>query len=329
MEIGPVVRAERKRQRLTQTDLGRQVGVSRQAIAALEREGGRVSTLCALQPLLRLHAGGLARGKTILDQVRATRVRRGLSLRDVASATELAVNTVRDVERGGGSISSLMRICDFLSKGAVLKAGASHNSRHGFVTVTARQPRDGNPADYYATPAPVTRLLLDHESFDAAHPILEPAVGEARAIDRVLRERGFETVCFDLHGCGCERQDFLSLEGTYESLITNPPFSRHVEFVLKAKQVVRRKFAMLLPMNYLTGAQRLAEMWEDKAFPLARVHVLNRGVNFAHAPHVEKFRTSQLYVAWFVFERGHAGPPIINWIDCAPWIEKKSRLVKV
>jgi hypothetical protein len=139
----------------------------------------------------------------------------------------------------------------------------------------------------------------------------------------VLHERGYATVCFDLHGLGEEKRDFFTLTERYHSLITNPPFSLHLGFIQHAKRIVDDKIALLLPINYLTGEQRRFEIWEDRAFPLARVHVLSRGINFSADPHVEKFASAQLYMGWFVFERRHIGDPQIKWIDCSPWIERK------
>jgi len=309
---------------LNQSELGSLIGVSRHAIAALEKSRGRVSTLLAVEPILRLHVAGLSHGEGIVERVRATRARDRRTLREVAGAARVSVNTVREIEAGRGDVSSLTKIVAALAPGATMRSGTTRIQRQGFLSVGRRISDRHNPSDYFATLAPVTRLLLDHESFDIDKPILEPAVGEARAIDRVLRERGHQTVCFDLNGQGKERRDFLSLDERFHSLITNPPFSLHLEFVTHAKRITDHKMALLLPINYLTGAQRHAEIWEDQEFPLARIHVLNRGVNFSKGDvHGDKFHPAQLYLGWFVFERGHAGAPHVNWIDCTPWIARK------
>lgn len=324
MNIGEAVRAERQQLRLSQSELGSLIGVSRHAVAALEQSRGRISTLLAVEPILRLNIVGLSHGEGLVERVGATRARDRRSLRDVAASAGVCINTVREIEAGRGAVQSLAKIVTALVPGAQLRGGTTRIQRQGFITVGRRISDRHNPSDYFATPAPVTRLLLDHEPFDIEKPILEPAVGEARAIDRVLRERGHQTICFDLNGRGDERRDFLSLNERFHALITNPPFSLHLEFVAQAKRITDHKIALLLPLNYLTGAQRHAEIWEDREFPLARVHVLNRGVNFMKGDvHGDKFHPAQLYLGWFVFERGHVGPPHINWIDCTPWIERK------
>ncbi|WP_246167396.1 hypothetical protein [Sphingomonas piscis] len=185
--------------------------------------------------------------------------------------------------------------------------------------------------DYYPSPAPVVRLLLDHEAFDRDVPILEPTVGHARVIERVLRERGFMNItCFDLHCEGDERRDFFEITEHYHTIITNPPFRLHREFIAHAKRVATHKIAMLLPLNYLTGAGRHEDIWTDSDFPLARVHVLNRGIDFIGSdPHADQFRSSQMYCCWYVFERQHRGPPTLHWINSHKHVERKGAELKV
>lgn len=323
MEIGEAVRVGRLGMRLSQADLATIAGVSRQAIAALERSKGRIKTLVDVEAALHLHATGLAHGNSLIERIKATRLRQGLGLREAASKSGLSVNTVRQIEAARGNVGSMARLISALAPSADIRAGATRSQRRGLATVGRRHLDRDNPADYFATPAPVTRLLLRHERFPAHGPVLEPAVGKARAIDRVLREFGYETVCSDLNGIGEEQQDFFQVRARYPSIVTNPPYSCHLGFIRHAKVIAEEKFAMLLPVNYLTGARRHLEIWNDRAFPLARVYVLNRGVNFtASDPHGEKFKASQFYVAWFVFERAHRGSPNLVSIDCDPWVQR-------
>jgi hypothetical protein len=72
----------------------------------------------------------------------------------------------------------------------------------------------------------------------------------------------------------------------------------------------------MLPLNYLTGKQRHSEIWDDGQFPLARVLIMNRGVNFlTDDPFAERVMSSQLYCGWFIFDRDHVGPPTMTWVD--------------
>lgn len=190
-----------------------------------------------------------------------------------------------------------------------------------FPTVGGRRSPNRTLQDHYSTPAPIVGILLDNERFDGS--VLEPAVGEARVVERVLRERGYTDItCFDLAGEGPERRDFFDIDEQFDSIVTNPPFGQHVKFIVHAKKVARHKIAFLLPLNYLTGKARHG-IWLDRAFPLARVWVLNRGVNFlAGDPFAKHVQPSQLYLAWFVFERGHEGAPALSWLDSHALIER-------
>ena len=325
MEIGAEIRRARSDLRLTQEELGSLAGVSRQAVALVEANGGKVSTLRAIQQQLSLVTRGLPAGEHIGEQLRLAREKIGLSLREAAWSAAVAVNTLREVELGRGSVDSLRRVCAALSPKARMIVADSRAQRKGFVTVGKRGARTRNDSDYYPTPAAIVRLLLDHEEFSREHTILEPTVGEARSIERVLMERGYNKIdCFDLTGSGDERRDFFDIGESYHTIITNPPFALHGQFIAHAKKIATHKMALLMPVNYLTGAGRHKALWLDRQFPLARVHVLNRGIDFlASDPLADRFHPSQMYCAWYIFEKSHVGHPTLHWIDSHSHIVRK------
>ena len=325
MDIGDAIRTGRNALGLTQDQLGSMSGLTRQAVALAEKNAGRVSTLQAIRKHIPLATGGLPAGEHIGAQLRIVREEDGLSLREAAARAALAVNTLRDVEQGKGSIVSLRRVAAALKPKARIVFAKNRALVTGFVTVGRRTGRAGSSPDYFPTPAPITRLLLDHEAFAKDDAILEPTVGEARAIERVLLERGFKNViCSDLHGKGREKRDFFDVTKRYHTIITNPPFSIHRPFIEHSKKIATHKIALLLPVNFLTGAGRHETLWTDRRFPLARVHVLNRGIDFlASEPFGERFHSSQMYCAWFIFERSHQGPPTLHWIDSNVYVVRK------
>ena len=318
VEFGLVIIDQRKRQNLSQHDVATATGTTRQAIAALEQNRGRVSTLATVLTMLRLRPTGLAPGLTIVDQIVATRQDRGWSLRKVAEQSQLSVNTVRNLEAGIGSIGSLIVLIDVLAPECELK-----KVNGGIPTVVRSRSLARNKLDYYATPQIIVRLLLENEYFDPEQIILEPTVGKARSIDIVLRQNGFQTRCYDISGIGSEKRDFFELTERFHTIVTNPPFSHHREFILHAKRIATDKIACLLPINYLTGTQRHSDLWQDAEFPLARCLVINRGIDFKNSdPTSDKFRSAQIYCGWYIFERGHIGPPVIKWIDADPFVER-------
>lgn len=325
MDIGSVLRLERERRRLTQSEVAEVVGTTRQAIAALEDNRGRVVTLMGLEALMRLHLTGLRRAESIIQEIALTRARKGWSLRNLAQRAEISVNTVRALEIGTGSITALCKLLEALAPGGRVSVHEARRRPGGLVTVGYRSNPNRDPLDYYPTPPALVRLLLDHEVFTRDYPILEPCLGEARVIDRVLRERGYSTICSDVNGVGAERRCFFDIQEAHHTIITNPPFHLHLKFVQHAKRIATTKIAMLMPLNFLTGAERHVELWSETEFPLARVHVLNRGVDFERSdPASDRFKASQMYMAWYVFEKTHVGPPHLNWIDSHAWVARSS-----
>lgn len=313
------MRASRLSRKLTQAEVATLANISRQAIVLLESNGGRIATLIAVQRYAPVKLQGLPPGNSFGERLRVARGAR--SIVDVAVSARLSSNTIRALEGGGGTVRCLSRALDALTPSAsVLPV---YERGRGFKTVGGRHNPNRPVQDYYATPAPIVRILLDHEPLRGR--ILEPCVGEARVVEHVLLERGYTDVtCFDIVGEGIEKRDFFDITEQFDTIITNPPFNQHVEFIKHAKVVARDKVVLLLPLNYLTGKQRHSEIWEDRAFPLARVLVLNRGVNFlADDPFSEHVRPSQIYLAWFIFERAHEGPPILSWIDSHALIERR------
>jgi transcriptional regulator with XRE-family HTH domain len=311
LNFGQAVRASRLSRKLTQAEVATLAGVSRQAIVLLESNRGRVSTLLAVQPHAPIRMSGPPVGKTYGERVRAARGERSIS--QIAELAGVTANTVRAIEANGGTVTSLSQVGLAVSPQATVEPNI-HKPRV-WKTVHGKTNPNRAIADYYATPAPIARLLLDHENFEGS--ILEPCVGEARVLEIVLRERGYVDLhFFDLMGAGHERRDFFDITESYDAIVTNPPFNRHVDFVLHAKKIATKKIALLLPLNYITGKQRHSEIWDDDQFPLARVLIMNRGVNFlTDDPFAERVMSSQLYCGWFIFDRDHVGPPTMTWVD--------------
>ena len=114
--------------------------------------------------------------------------------------------------------------------------------------------------DYYATDPKAVEMLLELEAF--APVIWEPACGEGH-ISKVLEAHGYDVISTDLvyRGFGDpDPFDFLdeTLEDFTGDIITNPPYSKGLEFVSRALESVRPggKVAMFLKVQFLEGKQR-------------------------------------------------------------------------
>ena len=173
-------------------------------------------------------------------------------------------------------------------------------------------------SDFYETPYSITQQLLDHEPFALDRVTLEPACGDG-AILRVLHRNGLIAWGYD------KETDFLVETREFDQIITNPPFSLALNFILRAKLISRHKFAFLLPLSYLHGKERLDRVYKDRNFPLARVHVFCRYPMLGRPLREDgKYGTGMMVYAWFVWERAHRGEPIIRWIDNQHFILSKS-----
>lgn len=106
-----------------------------------------------------------------------------------------------------------------------------------------------SPRDDYPTPRLFTEVLLDRVSFDGS--LLEPAAGRGDMLT-VLRERYPQTVGRDL----TQGHDFFAEDDVFDNIVTNPPFSRALDFVKHAISRSRRKSAILLPYYFIVAKSR-------------------------------------------------------------------------
>lgn len=165
--------------------------------------------------------------------------------------------------------------------------------------------------DFYETPYSMTRHLLDNVAFDKSLNVLEPACGGG-AIVRVLKEHWQDNLisAYDIE------RDFLKETSQWDYIITNPPFSLAGDFVKVAKKVAKKKFAMLLPLNYLHGKKRFNEIYSDKEYPLSQVNVFVSYAMLGEKLREDgKYGTGMIVYAWYVWDREHKGNPEINWFD--------------
>ena len=169
--------------------------------------------------------------------------------------------------------------------------------------------------DYYATDPQAVEMLLALETF--APVIWEPACGEGH-ISKVLAAHGYEVISTDLiyRGFGePEPMDFLTetfpdFEG---DIITNPPYSAGLEFVKRALETVRPggKVAMFLKVQFLEGKRRgeLFSKTPPRTVYISRSRLAcAKNGDFTHTE-------SAIAYAWYVWEKGFTGDPVIKWFN--------------
>ena len=178
----------------------------------------------------------------------------------------------------------------------------------------------GNPErgrvenDFYATPISATEALMKVENFNGK--IWEPACGDGK-MSKVL-EKYNKTISSDLYdrGYGATGVDFLIAPNVkYDNLVTNPPFNLFQEFAEKAIREVKYKVALFGKLQALEGQKR-ATFLENS--PLKYVYVFKKRINPLRngLPTDENGKkwASTMAFAWFVWEIGYTGRPVIKWI---------------
>lgn len=324
MDIGAGLKRCRELAELSQRKLAELVGTSEDTVHRLERGEGSTRMLEAVLSKLYFRIEGMERGDSFAERIRSTRLLKELPSAQVAREAGVTTKALRSVELGNSQVRVLESVIRAMSPEAKFIATAPP-IKPGVYFKLVKRPnpeRARHPSDHYSTPLPIVRLLLDAERYP--DHVLEPAVGEERIIEKALKERGYRVTCFDLLGRGKEQRCFFDIDETYPALITNPPFRLATEFVEHAKRIVSDKFSMLLPLNNLTGFDRWQRLWTATEFPLAKVHVLNRGVHFLQDPHRDQIDTSQMYCAWYTFEKKHTGPPTMQWLNNQALIAHKA-----
>lgn len=117
-------------------------------------------------------------------------------------------------------------------------------------------------SDFFETPYSKTRQFLKIEVFLYDKSYLECACGN-NAIVKVLKEYiNSDNIEYYDKNLVEKRFNFLNEWRKYDYIITNPPYSQWDEFVAKAKQIARIKFAFLGRLEYLTGLKSAASVQE-------------------------------------------------------------------
>jgi hypothetical protein len=172
--------------------------------------------------------------------------------------------------------------------------------------------------DYYATDPIAVELLLDLETFNK--DVWECACGE-KHMSNVLEKRGFNVRSSDIiKRCDdIEEYDFLKKENIEWNgdIITNPPYKYAEEFIYKALQIIPtgNKVAMFLRLQFLEGKKR-KQLFTN--FPPSKVLISSSRIICAKNADFEKMKQgggSAVAFAWFIWEKGFQGDPIIKWFN--------------
>lgn len=186
---------------------------------------------------------------------------------------------------------------------------ATYNLNGGFKP-TMKRFADLDGPDFFPTPPWATCALLDNESFKG--DIWECACGDG-AMSEVLANTGNTIRSSDLYDRGYAEAgvDFLKSDRSAPNVITNPPYNAAEGFVRAGLHSASRKFALLLRLAFLEGANRQRTIFTDS--PPSRVWVFSERITFYPAGAVQKGTGTTAY-AWFVWDKDAPSSCNLNWL---------------
>lgn len=216
----------------------------------------------------------------------------------------------------------------------------------GYAKIEAQQKTAKNahlwarhPDDYYTEPEWCSERLFAVVNFEGT--IVDPSCGSGRIIraarahrekaakvgdNRITKALGYDIVKRSRE-CNEETEDFLTSDYETDNIVTNPPFglcgkankkSRHDEdfaYVKKALATAEKKVALLLPLPWMTGADKAAYL---QTTPLAQVLVLTPRPSMPPGPVIEAGEDpggGTEDFAWYIWSREHKGPPVLGWLN--------------
>ncbi len=187
-------------------------------------------------------------------------------------------------------------------------ADATYNLNGGFKP-TLKRFADLDGPDFFPTPAWATFALIDNESLKG--DVWECACGDG-AMSRVLAETGRTIASTDLYerGYGEAGHDFLKPTRSADNIITNPPYNAAEGFVVSGMKHARRKFALLLRLAFLEGANRARTIFTE--CPPSRVWVFSERITF-YPTGVERKGTGTTAYAWFVWDKDAPSGTELKW----------------
>lgn len=193
------------------------------------------------------------------------------------------------------------------------------NSVYKTLGASNHTAEERQQCDYYATDPKAVEFLLENERFSPY--VWECACGEGH-ISKVLEAHGYKVHSTDLiyRGYGCGGVDFLKVKKADISrdfprdIITNPPYKYAKEFVEQALNISpdTTKIAMFLKLTFLEGQAR-KKMFEKN--PPKRIYVFSGRVKCAKNGDFDGAVSSAVCYAWFVWEKGFRGDPIVKWVN--------------
>jgi hypothetical protein len=127
-----------------------------------------------------------------------------------------------------------------------------------------------------------------------------------------LGRTGMRIISSDLYdrGFGEPGHDFLTSNRRAANIITNPPYHSAEGFVAQCLKLAEDKFALLLRLSFLEGANRPRTIFHEH--PPARVWVFSERITF-YPKGAKMAASGTTAYAWFVWDMARSGPTELKW----------------
>ena len=190
-----------------------------------------------------------------------------------------------------------------MKESVFINIGASNHSKY-----------ERQEEDFYATDPIAAKLLLEVEP--QLNNIWECACG-AGHLAKVFNNYGKLNKATDLMDRGYGSvEDFLLNDEPYKNgdIVTNPPYSKAVEFVKHALNKVDegRYVCMFLKVLFLESQTRKVLF---SKYPLKTIYVSSSRINCAKNGDFKTYNSGAIAYAWYVWKKGYNGTTIIKWIN--------------
>lgn len=195
------------------------------------------------------------------------------------------------------------------------------NSNSIFKTLGASNhtEKDREENDFYATDPIAIDVLINEGGVKFNSPILECACGSGELSER-MKKYGYVVESRDLidRGYGTVGIDFLKTTEKWEGdIVTNPPYKYAQQFIEHALNMIDEgnRVYMFLKIQFLEGKGR-RKLFDKKE--LKTVYVSSSRILCAKNAEFKKMKEgggSAVAYAWYEFEKGYNGDPIIKWIN--------------
>ena len=170
--------------------------------------------------------------------------------------------------------------------------------------------------NFYATHPSCVSDILRVETFN--HFVLEPFCGIG-SISEVLKKHGYEVESYDIIDRGYGKVgDFFEVdfeENRYD-ILTNPPYTENLtDIINRCISLCHSKVALLMPLRYLSGAERYREIYQIN--PPARIYVYQERIGIAMNGDFEKYNdpgaNREIY-AWYIWQKDYTGVTELHWL---------------